>query len=224
MGGFFKDLLTPQSTMDECRADTLEMLHQSQEMFFQVLRALRQGDQQQVHARLKGMDAAVNRAKREVRQKIFRHLAMSRGRDLLPSLQLHDIVNEIERVGDYSKNIAELADMVSGPVDWGRYEDGMAGAHRQVLEMFDLTFRTVESDDRDASRRCDELYIEVAHFCDAVLEAVIGEDVADDDQHRVRRSHLSLILLARYTKRVAAHLRNAVLTITNPYNRLGYQP
>lgn len=220
MTGFFEKLLNPQNTIDDCRAETLEALHLSQEMYYQVLQALHDETTEQVKARMKRMDGDVNRVQRSVRQKIYRHLALSPGKDLLASLQLHDIVNEIERVGDYSKNIAELVDMLSGPVDWGSREEGMHQTHRVVLQMFDETFVCVEQDDKEAGRRCDELYGQVARYCDAQLAQIVGE--GDEDSERVRRSLLSLVLMLRYTKRVAAHLRNTVLTITNPYNRLGY--
>ena len=220
MAGFFQKLLNPQDTIDECRGETLEGLHLSQEMYHQVLQALHEQTTEQVKARMKQMDGDVNRLQRSVRQKIYRHLSLTEGKDLLSSMQLHDIVNEIERVGDYSKNIAELVDMLSGPVDWGHREDGMRAVHRDVLKMFDETFVCIEQGDKEAGRRCDELYGSVARYCDATLEEIVGE--GEEDSDHVERSHLSLVLMLRYTKRVAAHLRNTGLTITNPYNRLGY--
>jgi phosphate uptake regulator len=220
MAGFFQKLLNPQDTIDQCRVETLEGLHMSQLMYAQVLEALHDQTTEQVKSRMKQMDLEVNRLQRSVRQKIYRHLSLNEGKDLLSGIQLHDIVNEIERVGDYSKNIAELVDMLSGPVDWGEREQGMRAAHRDVLKMFDETFACIEKGDRNAGRRCDELYGSVARYCDALLEEIVGEE--SEDAENVARSLLSLVLMLRYTKRVAAHLRNAVLTITNPYHRLGY--
>ena len=220
MSGFFQSLVHKGSDIDRCRADALEMIHTAKEMYVVVQRALHEREDPNVRARVKGMDQAVNHVQADVRRRVYRHLALSRERDLLSALQLHDIVNEIERVGDYSKNIAELVDMLSGPVDWGEREQGMRATHHDVLKMFDETFTCIEKGDRDAGRRCDELYGSVARYCDALLEEVVTE--GDEDTERVARSHLSLVLMLRYTKRVAAHLRNAALTITNPYHRLGY--
>jgi len=221
--GFLRSLLRGSSTIDECRAEVLEMLHKCQEMYIVVLRALHEAEDEHIRQRIKAMDREVNQIETRVRRDIYRYLALSRDRDLLSSLQLHDIVNEFERVGDYSKNIAELAEMVPAAVDWGEFEGGMNQARRQVLQMFDLTFQTVEGNNLLTGRQCDDLYRDVAQFCDDTIEKLFRLE-GDSSAEMVERRTLSLLLMLRYTKRVAAHLRNAVLTIINPYHAIGYQP
>ena len=221
MSGFFKSLVGGVSDIDQCRSDALEMIHSVREMYLVVQRALHERKDDNIRARVKGMDQAVNHFQDDVRTRIYRHLALSRDRDLLSALQLHDIVDEIERVGDYSKNIAELAEMVPAEVDWGEHEEGMAEVRGKVLEMFDLCYTTVETADKEAARRCELLYQDVGNYCDDTLESLVTDD--DGDQPMVERRILSLLLMLRYTKRVAAHLKNAVVTITNPYQRLGYE-
>ena len=220
--GFLRSLIRGSNTIADCRADVLEMLHKCQEMYVAVLRALHEAEDEHIRQRSKAMDREVNQIETRVRRDIYRYLALSKDHDLLSSLQLHDIVNEFERVGDYSKNIAELAEMVPAAADWGEYEEGMARARQQVLQMFDLTFQTVQGNDAATGRQCDELYRDVAQFCDDTIEKVFGQ--GDSSSEMVERRVLSLLLMSRYTKRVAAHLRNAVLTIVNPYHAIGYQP
>ena len=220
--GFLRSLLKGSNTIDECRAEVLEMLHKCQEMYIVVLRALHEAEDEHIRQRIKAMDREVNQIKTRVRRDIYRYLALSKDRDLLSSLQLHDIVNEFERVGDYGKNIAELAEMVPAAADWGEHEEGMVWARQQVLQMFDLTFQTVQGNDAQAGRKCDEKYREVAQYCDDTIEKLFGQ--GDSSSEMVERRVLSLLLMLRYTKRVAAHLRNAVLTIVNPYHAIGYQP
>jgi phosphate uptake regulator len=219
--GLFERLISPTSVIDECRAETLEMIHNTQEMFVFVERALHDAESEHVKSRVKTMDLEVNRLQRSVRRKIYQHLVLSKGKDLLSSLQLHDIVNEIERVGDYSKNIAELAEMIPQGVNWGAYDEGMTTARTQLLEMFDCTFRTVEGNDKTHGRKCDDLYHQIARFCDATLGKVVT--APRDGDARVDRTALALALMLRYMKRVAAHLRNTVQTIMDPYTRIGYQ-
>ncbi len=221
MSGFFQSLVNKGNDIDRCRADALEMIHTAKEMYLVVQRALHEQEDPNIRARVKGMDRAVNHFQSDVQQRVYRHLALSRDRNLLSALQLHDIVNEIERVGDYSKNIAELAEMVPSQVDWGEQEAGMTEARGKVLEMFDLCSATVDSGDRDAARKCELLYKEVGNYCNDTLEVLVGHD--QGDELMVERRVLSLVLMLRYTKRVAAHLKNAVVTVTNPYHRLGYE-
>lgn len=218
--GIFDSLLTRPNVIEECRAEALEMMHLSQEMFVFVERALHEPASEQIKSHVKRKDQDVNRLQDSVRRKIYQYLAISRGKDLLSALQLHDIAKEIERIGDYSKNIAELAEMVPAGVDWGEREAGMRNARQQLLEMFDLTFKCVESNDEAAGRKCDVIYHEIARFCNETLEAAVRPTDANDD--KVDRQLLALVLMLRYNKRVAAHLRNTVLTVTNPYKRIGY--
>ena len=219
--GLFNKLWSRSNVIDECRAEALEMMHETQEMFVFVERALHEPESERIKSRVKGMDQEVNRLNRSIRRKIYQHLAMGGREDLLSSLQLHDIAKEIERIGDYSKNIAELAEMIPGGVNWGDHEGAMRDLRRQVLEMFDLAFQTVESNDATAGRKCEEIYHLAAKFCDDTVEVVVTPGEEDGDM--VDRHHLALVLMLRYTKRVAAHLRNTVMTVTNPYNRIGYR-
>lgn len=225
MSGLLKSLINPTPAIDEARSGVLEMIHLSQEMFLFVVRALHDEQSEKVKARVKSKDQEVNALQNRVRTVIYRHLTLSHGKDLLPSLQLHDIAGEIERAGDYSKNIAELAEMIPSGVDWGSREQEMGEQRHHVLEMFDLAFRTVESGDRRAADRCNDLYGRVAVYCDRTLEQVVtADDGDDDDDDMVARQHLALVLMLRYNKRVAAHLNNSVTTITNPYKRIGHRP
>ena len=222
MSGLLKSLINPTPAVDEARSDVLEMIHLSQEMFLFVVRALHEEQSEQVKARVKSKDQEVNALQNRVRSVIYRHLTLSHGKNLLPSLQLHDIAGEVERVGDYSKNIAELAEMIPSGVDWGTREKAMGEQRQYVLEMFDLAFRTVESGDRRAADRCNDLYGRVATYCDRTLERVVT--ASSDDSDMVERQHLALVLMLRYNKRVAAHLNNSVTTIINPYKRIGHRP
>ena len=51
----------------------------------------------------------INAYEREVRRKVFTHLAVTGERDLHAGLVLVSVVIDIERIGDYTKNIVELA-------------------------------------------------------------------------------------------------------------------
>ncbi len=190
-------------------------------MYLAVTRALQEERTDRIKSRTKSRDAEVNRLQSRVQRAVYQHLSMQTRQDVLSALQLFDVASELERVGDYSKNIAELADMIPGAVDWGPQTREMAQTRDHVLEMFDLTFRIVEQQDRHAAQRCEDLYGQVARYCDSTVEQVVTP--GDIHAETVPRHQLALVLMLRYTKRVAAHLRNAARTMTNPYHRIGAQ-
>ncbi len=222
MKSLFQSLLHPTSAVDESRADVLEMIHACKDMYVMVLQALHDEHPDHTVERVHEKDRRVNELHAGVRRRSYQHMALKPGDELLPTLQLHEIVGEIERVGDYSKNIAELSEMIPGGVQWGSYEEGMATVKAEIVEMFDLTEHAIDTGDESSGQRVIERYESISRYCDATLAEAIRRD--EGEPERVERWLLALVLMLRYSKRVAAHLRNAVLTITNPYQRLGYRP
>ena len=62
-------------------------------------------------------DRRINKYERSVRRKIVTHMSVSSKPDINLGLILTSIVIDIERIGDYTKNIVELAVSVPGPFD-----------------------------------------------------------------------------------------------------------
>jgi len=209
---------TTDQLLDVSRNDCLEMIRKTREMFLISVEALRSEVTDEVWNRLTLMDQEVNRQQMEVRRKVFSHLAVARNRDLLTGLQLVSIVSDVERVGDYTKNIGELAMSSSGTLDFGGYEEEVQDTERKVLALFDGTHSAVGSADLDTARAVMRDYREVSFFCDRSLEEILIDAPAEG----VEASMLVLVLHLRYLKRVGAHLKNAASAVLNPYHRIGY--
>ena len=207
-----------EQLLDDARSDCLEMLHKTREMFVISVEALRGEVTDEVWNRLTMMDREVNRQQMEVRRKVFSHLAVARNRDLLTGLQLVSLVSDVERVGDYTKNIGELAMSSSGTLDFRGYEDGVLGAEQKILALFDRTHAAVAQNDTSAAQAVMRDYREISFFCDKSLEEIL----IDAPDEGVEASMLVLVLHLRYLKRVGAHLKNAASVIVNPYHRIGY--
>jgi len=222
MPSLFQALFHPSSSVEQSRADVLEMIRSCQDMYVMVLQVLKDEHPDHTVERVGAMDLRINKLQLDVRRRSYQHMALKPGKELLPTLQLNEIVGEIERVGDYSKDIADLAEMIPGGVNWDKYEEGMATLKDQIVEMFALTEQTIDTGDESASARATELFESISRYTDATLAEAIRQDPGEEEL--VERWLLALVLMLRYSKRVAAHLRNAVLTISNPYQRLGYRP
>ncbi len=205
--------------LEKSRNDSLTMLRTAREMFLISTEALRGAITDEVWNRIARMDQEVNRQQMEVRRNVFSHLALARNRDLLTGLQLTSVVVDVERVGDYIKNIAELAMSTPGDLDFGEFTEGVRHQEREMVALFDMTHDAIANADPEAASAVMEQYRNMAVFCDKSLEEILGEA----PEEGVERSMLVLVLHLRYLKRVGAHLKNAASVIVNPYHRIGYE-
>jgi phosphate uptake regulator len=167
------------------------------------------------------MDRELNNTQREVRKKVFEHLALSRGADILHGLELASIVIDLERVGDYTKNIGELPQMMRSPMAFGEYGDTYDRVHELVSEMFELTQVALAKRSKQKGKEAMDLYPEVSRLCDRTTREVLAG--TGEAGGNLNRTHLGLVLLLRYLKRVAAHLKNACSALVNPFHQIGFR-
>ena len=63
-----------------------------------------------------------------------------------------------------------------------------------------------------------ERHVEIAQKCENIVERLV------DDPQIGARLGIIYALLARFLKRVSAHLKNVASSVVNPFHRLGYKP
>jgi phosphate transport system protein len=209
-----------KTLLDEAMQDSVMMLVSTRRMYDLVMVAIKDDAGDHVRNKIATMDKEVNRQQREVRQKVFEHLSLSRGEDLMQGLELVMSVIDIERIGDYTKNISELIEMMPGALQFGEFEATYEKAQSLASEVFDRCVDAFARNDVDAARVCMDRYQQLALLCDRSLERLIGANGSDD----VPRPQVALVLLLRYLKRVGAHLKNVASVKVNPFHRIGYRP
>jgi phosphate transport system protein len=213
-------LLSRRSLLDEARQECLLMLDLGKEMFGIVLSALKEPADHEVQERVGRMDKSVNSQQRNVRKKAFQHLATTRGRDLMEGLAVTSMVIDAERIGDYSKNIGELVELLPGRLAFDEYEQHFQEMRRLTLSRFDLTRRSVAESDEEPAREAMSTYDRVSELYSSTLrDAVRGETAGNT----VEKRYIGLVLMLQYMKRVAAHLRNISSTVVNPLDSIGYR-
>jgi phosphate uptake regulator len=135
-------------------------------------------------------------------------------------LELGTSVIDIERIGDYTKNISELIEMMPGELQFGEFEETYQKAQALASEVFDLGVDAFAKNDLESAKRCMEKFQQLGLLCDRSLESLIG---TNGDTDTVPRTNVALVLLLRYLKRVGAHLKNIASVKVNPFHRIGYQ-
>ena len=134
---FYKLISGSEGLIEEAQQESLDMLIQGKEMFILAIHAVHERTTQKLMRTLATMDKNLNRMEMDVRKKVFSHLAISRGKDLLTGLQLNLIITDLERIGDYTKNIGELVEMLPGHLDFGRHDETFDSVKGLALEIFD---------------------------------------------------------------------------------------
>jgi phosphate transport system protein len=172
------------------------------------------GEEQRIY----DMDKEVNDLQIEIRKKVLGHLTVNPEQDVTASLVLTTIIVDIERIGDFAKNIVELHRMAIGKLENGRYVPEIRNIRGKLEEAIPLTKQSFIDGDEEKAKRVIAEYVWVGHKCDNVLELLVG-----DESLKVREA-VVYGLLFRYLKRIAAHLRNISSSVVNPFHRLGYRP
>ncbi len=218
---FWKWISEQDNLVAEARRRSVGMLKTTHEMFHSVIHALRDGPGGGYRRKVADIDKEINREQREVRRMVFEHLALSSGRDLLQGLRLVTVVIDIERIGDLTKNIEELFEMLPDNLNFGDEESIFSEIEQLAMEVFRLTEQAFEHNDESAARRAITLYDQVATRCETHLRRVLTDTSMEDC---ICRTDIGLVLLLRYIKRTCGHLKNIASAVVNPFERIGYRP
>ena len=217
-----KELLSvfKQNTlMDRAFQRSYEMLDLTQEMFLKSKEVLRYKDHAQVDFDINNEDSAVNKYQREVRKDVFNHLALTGVDQLASGVVLVSIVIDIERIGDFTKNIVEIAINHQARLRAGKFEEDLVKIESAVEENFKRTIDCFKLADEIAGRELVKDYKWVSKVSDNVLMMLVNEA----DKSIKCGSAVALALYLRSLKRVNSHLRNVASSVVNPFHRIGYK-
>lgn len=211
-----------EDLINQSKENAIKMLTTGKEMFLQVLDALKEDTTDGMMDSIRSSDKDINHLQIETRKMIYEHLAISKGKDLLTGLQLNNIIIDLERIGDYTKNIGELIDMFPKRLDFSDYETDFTALRQNTLELFDLTKIALESQDEEKAKEVLTKYEPLSKMCDSKIKEVF-ESSRYKDSEMVEKKLVAFVLMSRFLKRVNAHLKNVASTMVNPFHRFGYR-
>ena len=209
---FKKDGLCNEA-FDEC----MVMLRESLGMFRDATVSFRVEGTPEVD--IYARDRRINKFQRSVRRNIVTHLAVSANPNVNGALVLTSIVIDIERIGDYAKNIVELASAHPTIFDGGRLQGNIIGIERTVEKIFNNLLPALEDSDIDLARKVIGDHQMVAEEVDDLMEDLIAGKVMSENSGEA----VTAALYLRYLKRISAHLKNVATSVVNPYYRIGFR-
>ncbi len=160
-------------------------------------------------------DKRINATEREIRRALVVHVSVHQASADVPMVLAYmAVAKDVERIGDYAKNIYDLA--FQG-IDLSRAEDvGQIASYRDRISLLisqtAQTFLDRATDDaREYITEGDQL---LSEFDDRIDELVASEAPSTVGVPRA--------LLYRYMKRITAHLMNVLSALTMPLDQLAY--
>jgi phosphate uptake regulator len=210
-------LFQSEGPLEEAYDEALLMLRASHEMFDHAVAALHA--EGALDTDIYERDQQLNKYERSVRRKIVTHMSVSAKPDINLGLVLTAIVIDIERIGDYTKNIVELASAVPGPFDGLELHGEVLEIEKIMAQMFDDIVPALEGSDDDLARGIMGSHSIIASKVDEHVRSLsAGEVLSGRAGHAV-----TVALYLRYLKRVSAHLKNVATSVVNPYHRIGFR-
>jgi len=205
-----KDFLT--QVLEEFK----KMLDDTEKMFDSVCRRLIYDEKEPgLEDRVYAIDKKVNGLQRDIRKRIVEHLSIQPSVDVSTSLLLMSVVKDAERLGDYSKNLLEVSRYLEKPIAKEKYLEWFNNIEKEILELFQKTKEAfIESDETKANLSW-KYESRIAKHCDDIIEKLAKSRLSVNEA-------VCFALMARYFKRVTAHLTSIATSVILPLSDLDY--
>lgn len=220
----FKDIVSiwkSEDLLSQAWDESREMLEFSEDMFSSAIKYLRRGVKIKKLKKLKKEDKKINEFQQNVRKKVVTHFSVSKNIDNLPNgLVLLNMVIDVERLGDYTKNILDMAIYYPEALVSEELLPELNTLENEAMSRFQKTCESVGRQDIVLAEHLLKTHKESLAIVsdDIVHNCISGKiDFENNKQATV------VPLYARYLKRIGSHLKNISTTMINPYEYIGYK-
>lgn len=220
----FKDVINlwkADDLLSQSWDESYKMLNLSHEIFQQALIYLRNGENIDTLKTLKMRDKEINEFQRDVRRKVLTHYAVEQDTsNMADGLILINMVVDIERIGDYCKNILDLAINHDQSIKSSEISEDLAMIEEEVKSRFEKTIQAIQAQDVEIAQSLMEGYKEqMTGKSDEIVNGILKDELHFGSEARTA----SIALYTRYLKRIGAHLKNITTTLVNPFDAIGYK-
>ena len=192
------------------------MLDDAQIMFDSVSRKLIDNEEEPgLKDNVYRIDKKVNDLQRDIRKRVIEHLSLQPSKDVPTCLLLMSVVKDAERLGDFAKNLYEVSTLMANPLNKEKYIDLFDSVETEISELFKETKKAfIESDETKAAKAWD-YKTKIAKRCDQIIIKLADSDLSVNEA-------VCFTLMARYFKRITAHLTNIATSVILPLTDLDY--
>ncbi|MDO4550258.1 MAG: PhoU domain-containing protein [Planctomycetia bacterium] len=208
------------SGLNKIRKDFSNMLESARHEFIIATDTCLAGiDPENIRDDLLATDKQINKAERDIRKELLIHAAVScemrkKFPDFPECLAMMSIVKDAERLGDYSKNIFDLA-VISPLEPEGDDRERMFILKNLIDKLFVSCRHVFDTEDIEAATQLIRESTWIARQCEQNVVRILQAQAGDP-----RGPYY--VLLYRYMKRIASHLRNICSSIVQPVHKIDF--
>ena len=191
------------------------MIDDGQHIFDAAANAFLGGtDPEVIRSDLFKTDKRINHTEQKIRREILVHGTVYGATELPVCLKLMSIVKDAERIGDYSKNLFDLAVLTQKSHDDDFYAD-LVELKDRISAMLRKATSIYGSQDGEQARAFMREGDQLQDHCDEKIEALITSKSGSGEK-------AATALAYRYFKRVLAHSINIISSVVMPLDQLDY--
>ena len=200
--------------ISQIESQVQRMIADARHTFDLAMNAVTGGAVETVADEVRRTDRQINLTEIEIRRELLVHISVHGTADAGEMLVFMNMIKDLERIGDYNKNIFDLA--LEG-VSFSGAEDleQILGFRDELSSRIALMGEILDTRDEDRARA----YIERGDQLRREFDGLVNELV-----HATAPALIAVprALLYRFLKRVAAHCANVVTAVVMPVDRLDY--
>ncbi len=162
------------------------------------------------------LDVKVNQLERTIRKQVAAHLAI-RGNhlDVPYCLLMMSLVKDVERLGDYAKNLAEARDMEGTNLPEDEFMAELQAIRVEVETIFKASSEIFQDSQRERALESIQSWQATNRRCDVLITRLGTTDYTPPQV-------VALVLGIRYYKRLGSHLTNILSGVIMPLHKVDY--
>lgn len=206
----------PKSLLSEMIERFTQMIKGGKRMFESVTeKFVRQERLEPAFEELRARDKEINLAEQAIRRMIVEHLVVNPKEDLPACLILMSVVKDAERIGDYCKNIAEVARKVKPIKREDEYFKLLKSMRGNILELFQWAIDAFAKSDVALAQKIIKKKFSITSRCDSMVDKIL-------DEESPHKNSTAYALLFRYYKRITSHIVNITTSVVTSVDRIDF--
>jgi len=134
-------------------------------------------------------DKSVNKREREIRRMLMEHLSINPGQDVSGCLVMMSLVKDAERIGDYSKNIFDLAVVLKQDAKQMKYFGKLVSIHDKLEAQIGQLEKAFLDGNQDISQAILKEYAPIKDSCSRILNDLFTETLSTKEARTSVISH-----------------------------------
>jgi len=193
-----------------------KMLDDSEKMFRAVCKKIVENKETPgLEDKIYEIDKKVNELEKDIRKRVVEHLTIQPSVDVSTCLLLMSVVKDAERLGDYAKNFFQISKIMMNPLNKDTYSSLFSGTEEELLNLFQKTKEAFIESDEDKATSAWHYETKIVKRCDEIIQTLAKGSLSVNEA-------VCFTLMARYYKRLAAHLTNIATSVILPISDLDY--